>query len=165
MSTDWDEQPKKRGRGWGGESEGTPLGGEDRVVVGKVVKSSPPRTKAVIAIKAYFQTKLGGFSEAKHVPLWENVGKLHNNIDYMIKQGHSQDILWGAIDYYVTQVPNLMFQGTSLWDEFFARREDYIKYAATAVIGSHGAHTETQDEEARRLASIRYRDVQQDRSK
>ena len=152
MSTDWDEQPKKRGRGWGGESEGTPLGGEDRVVVGKVVKSSPPRSKAVIAVKAYFQTKLGGFSEAKHVPLWENVGKLHNNIDYMIKQGHSQDTLWRAIDFFASQAPSMMFQGTSLWDQFFAHREDALKFAAVAGIGSRGAPREDLMEQSRRLS-------------
>ncbi len=147
------EAPTKRTTRWGGEAEGTPLGGEDSFVIGKVVKRSPPRSKAVLAVKEYFQTKLLPFSEARHVPLWESVGKMHNNIKFLVDtQGHSQDILERAIDFFASQAPSMMFQGTSLWDQFFAHREDYLKFAAVAGIGTHGGPRESMDDLAKRLS-------------
>jgi hypothetical protein len=147
------EAPTKRTTRWGGEAEGTPLGGEDKVVIGKVVKRSPPRSKDVLAVKEYFQTKLLAFSEARHVPLWESVGKMHNNIKYLVDtQGHSQDILERAIEFFASQAPSMMFQGTSLWDQFFAHREEALKFAAVAGIGSRGGPRESQDDLAKRLS-------------
>ena len=152
----WDDTPKRPGK-WGGKSEGTPLGGEQSVGVPKTVKRSPPRGKDVLAVKAYFQSKLLTFSEVRHVPLWESVGKLHNNIDWLLtKQGHSVALLEGAIDFFASQVNSLVFQrGSSLWDAFFARREDALKAAGTATIGGRGEQRESAQELADRLTAFR----------
>ena len=145
------------------DRESAALGEDPRkpLAAPKAVRSSPPRTKAVIAVKVYFEAKLGSFSDARHVPLWESVGKMHANIDYLIKQGHSQDTLERAIDFFVSQAPSMLFQGSSLWDQFFAHREDALKFAAVSGIGTRGGPREASDDLAKRLSQHQ----QQTRSK
>jgi predicted transcriptional regulator len=160
---DWDDdKPKrpKKGTVWGGSAE-VVLGADTTAPMApRMIKHSPPRRKDVLAVKEYFQSKLLAFSEARHVPLWERVGKMHNNIDFLITQGHTQAIIEGAIDLFASMTAGMVFQGESLWDKFFAQRDEHIRLAAIHAIGGRGGPRESQEDKSRRL--MEYQQQQKD---
>jgi len=144
-------QKPKRKSSWGNSAERV-LGGSDEPAVPKTVKHSPPRRREILVLVAYFQSKLSAFSEARHVPLWVVAGRVNRNIDFLLRQGHTQDTIERAIDYFASQASGMMFQGTGLWEQFFAHREDAFKFAAVAGIGSRGGPREDLNSLAKRLS-------------
>jgi hypothetical protein len=60
-------------------------------------------------------------------------------------------VLVGAFDYFASQADSLVFMGESLWDMFFARRDEAIRIATINAIGAHDGPQESQDDKARRL--------------
>lgn len=128
--------------------------GEDphkRLGPAKVVRGPDPRSKAVLAIQEYFRVKLTPFSERRKVPLFGQVGKMQKNIKFLLQQQHSPEAIEGAVDLFASQTESMYFQGESLWDMFFARRDEHIRLAAIHAIGSRGGPRESLADKGRRL--------------
>jgi hypothetical protein len=144
---------KKKASGWGGKSEGTPLGGEDKPAAGRTVRGPDPRSKAVRDVRHAFEQRLLPISVTKRVPLYGRVNKMQANIKFMLDQGHDLAVITGAFDYFASQADSLVFMGDSLWDIFFARRDEAIRIATINAIGSHGGPQESLADKGRRQAS------------
>jgi hypothetical protein len=144
---------KKKASGWGGKSEGTPLGGEDKPAAGRTVRGPDLRSAAVTKVRTRFEERFRPVAESKHVPLCTTVGRMLGNIRWLLDQGYDQDTIDRAWEYYATQVQHLTFQGSSLWDEFYKRRADAFSFAASSAIGTRGGERRSSDAQAEYLMS------------
>lgn len=146
-----EERPKKGRRNYD-----PPALGEDPerpLAATKTVRGPDPRSKAVRDVRQAFEHKLLPISVAKRVPLYSRVNRALANIKFMLDQGHELPVLVGAFDYFASQADSMVFMGESLWDLFFARRDEAIKYATVSAIGSHGGPQESLADKGRRQAS------------
>jgi hypothetical protein len=143
---------KKKASAWGGESEGTPLGGEDKVVIGKVVRSSYPSTGPVARMREQFKTLLTPASEKRSVSLWGSASKMNGNLRWLLERPDiTEDALVLSFTFFVAMIPTLAFDGTSLWDEYFIRREELLHNAVVSSYGSRGGPREDSDALAARM--------------
>jgi len=144
----------KRGHTWRGDPQ-VPAFGESidkPLVIGRVVRTSYPTTGPVARAREQFKALLTPASEQRKVPLWGKATKMNGNLRWLLERPDvTEDILVASFTFFVAQVPTLAFDGTSLWDEYFIRREELLHNAVVSSYGSRGGKREDSDDLAARM--------------
>lgn len=148
--------PKQRRR----EYEAPALGADPTQRLGetKVVRGATP-TSAVSKTRKRFVAQFTQLSEQHKIPVIGSRAKMHANIKLMLDDGYSDDIIDRAWEYFAGMVPSMYLGGTTLWDLFFAKRDEALQFAHVASIGSHGGPRESLMDRGRRLSTHQQKDT------